>query len=255
VRLSVIGSSDAFNSGGRGNSCYWLEELNHSNMMVDLGPTALKNLKSMGRDHTALEIICFTHLHGDHIGGFPFWMLDSTYNQIRSSEIHIIGPVGVETRLMDLLRICFGDVADGPAPFDIRFTELRPGEKVSVGGWTIKGFEADHMDRPEQPLCLRVESSLGPSVAFSGDTQYCDGLFEAARNADVLVCECSAMRPPAGRHCTWEEWINYFPRLETKRLILTHLNEEMRANTHQLKVPPPCDLELEFADDGLVFDI
>ena len=207
----------------------------------------------MNLDHRQIDCFCFTHLHGDHIGGFPFLVLDSTYNQIRDRDIHIIGPVGVENRLMALLRNSFGDVADKPRPFRIVFTELLPDQEVEFENWSIRGFAADHMDPPERPLCLQIESPKGSAIAFSGDTQFCDGLFAAAKGVDMLVCECSAMRPPAGRHCTWEEWQDNFSKLNTNRLLLTHLNEEVRAQSSELKRPQ--NLELLFADDGLIFDL
>jgi ribonuclease BN (tRNA processing enzyme) len=230
-----------------------LSQADHPTMMVDFGPTALKKLNSLGHDHRDIEVICFTHLHGDHIGGFPFWVLDSTYNRVRTRRMRIVGPVGVEARLMQLLRVCFGDVADQARPFDLEFTELRPEEELQLDAWTIRGFAADHMDPPEVPLCLQIESSSSSSVSFSGDTQFCNGLFEAAKGADMLVCECSSMRPPAGKHCTWEEWTKNFHRLDCPRLVLTHLNEEMRASTATLKGPD--GLDLQFADDGMIFDI
>jgi len=221
--------------------------------MIDFGATALKNLKSQGHDHREIDIFCFTHLHGDHIGGFPYWLLDSTYNQVRDKALEIVGPVGVEARLMQLLRATFGDVADKPRPFELRFTELKPGETVKMNSWTIQGFAAEHMDPPDIPLCLRVENSSDRSVAFSGDTCMCDGLFDAADGVDLLVAECSAMAHPAGRHCTWEEWKENFGRLNTPRLLLTHLNQDVRDQSPGLKGPE--HLDLMFADDGLQIEL
>ena len=221
--------------------------------MVDFGATALKGLKDQGHDHREIDVFCFTHLHGDHIGGIPFWLLDSSYCLVRDRPIEIVGPVGVETRLRELLRVTYGDVADRDPPFEIRFSELKPGETIQVASWTIQGFAADHMEPPEQPLCIRIKSSDGGKVAFSGDTKICDGLFEAGKGVDLFVAECSAMQHPAGDHCTWEEWQENWHRLDTPHLMLTHLNQDMREQAPTLRGPDK--LELTFADDGMVIEI
>ena len=41
MKLTVLGSADAVNSGGRGNSCYLVESSGAKKLMVDFGPTAL----------------------------------------------------------------------------------------------------------------------------------------------------------------------------------------------------------------------
>ena len=69
MKLTVIGSADAFNSAGRGNSCYVLESADAGKVMIDFGPTALLGLRRQGIQPNELSGVVFTHLHGDHIGG------------------------------------------------------------------------------------------------------------------------------------------------------------------------------------------
>src|SRR5205085_6739140 len=106
--------------------------------------------------------------------------------------------------------------------------ELPPGSEATIAGLKVRGYAAAHMDPPDAPLCLRIAGTDGRTVAFSGDTEMCSGLFEAADGADLLIAECTAMRPPAGRHCTWEQWRVELGRIGAKRVMLSHLGKEVR---------------------------
>jgi hypothetical protein len=49
ARLTVVGSSDAFNAAGRCHSCYLLEGDGAGPLMIDFGATALYALRKIGR--------------------------------------------------------------------------------------------------------------------------------------------------------------------------------------------------------------
>lgn len=255
MQLTVIGSSDAFNSAGRAHSCYWLSGAGAGELMVDFGATALHALKRHGKDPRTLAGIAITHLHGDHVGGFPFLFIDGMFNQIRDSPLAILGPSGTTEKLETIYRVAYGDLADRPPPYGVTVRELLPGGEAELVGARVRGFAADHMDPPSQPLCLRISGAGGRTVAFSGDTAMCEGLFAAAAGADLLVAECTSMRQPAGRHCTWEEWLPAFPKIGARRILLTHLNDEVRARKDELRALAPPGVSVDFAEDGLVLEV
>ncbi len=223
--------------------------------MIDFGATALLGLRQLNRKPSEIRGFAFTHLHGDHVGGFPFLAIDGMFHDVRERLLDIVGPVGVETRLHQVLMAAYGDLATRDRPYDTRMRELFPGGKIEHVGATIHAFDADHMDPPEVPLCLRVESADGKSVAFSGDTAMCDGLKAAAAGADLLVAECSCLAHPCGRHCTWQEWREILPTLGAKRILFTHLGTAVRENVDRLLDEAPEGIDIAFADDGMVLDI
>lgn len=248
----MIGSADAFNSGGRAHSCYWLEDAGVAPLMVDFGATALARLKALEIDPRALGGVLVTHLHGDHIGGLPFLILDGLYNLFRTSPLALVGPVGLRARIGDLLASTYGDATLLDA-FPHTIQEILPGESASLFGVVVEAFAALHMDPPERPLCLRVTGGDGKKVAFSGDTEICDGLFAAAAGTDLLIAECTRLEPPAGRHITWQEWQASFERVTAKKLVLSHLDDGVRARIPELLRQAPRHLDLEFAEDGQLF--
>src|SRR5438132_13048327 len=98
MRLTIVGSADAFNAVGRSHSCYLLEGAERP-LMVDFGATALSALRRLGREPTDLGGLALTHLHGDHIGGFPFLFIDGMYNARRSEALEVVGPTLARERL------------------------------------------------------------------------------------------------------------------------------------------------------------
>ncbi len=255
VRLTVIGSGDAFNTLGRGHACYLLEGEGFGPLMVDFGATALGALRRFGREPSEIRGIAVTHLHGDHMGGFPYLIIDGMFNTLRTDPLAVVGPVGTAARIDEALRVSYGDVVERDRPFELACIEVAPRQQASLTGTTVQAFAAEHMDPPEQPLCLRITLPGGKILSFTGDTAMCDGLFEAAEGADLLVADCSAPAPPCGRHCSWKEWLEALPRLGSRRILFTHLNREMRQQCDALLADGPPGFDLAFADDGLIVTV
>jgi ribonuclease BN (tRNA processing enzyme) len=253
MRLLVVGSGDAFNSSGRNHSCYWLEDAGRAPFMVDFGATALAGLKRLGRDPRRLAGVALTHLHGDHTGGMPFLFLDGMYSLVRNDPLELLGPFGFKERIDEVYHAAYSELVDRPKPYRVSCRTLLPGEEAELLGAQVRGFAAEHMDPPDRPLCLRIQGQDGKVVAFSGDTTMCEGLVQAARGADLLIAECTALRPPAGRHCTWEDWLQAFPRFDARRIVLSHLGHDVRAELPALRRAAPPNVD--FADDGLLLEI
>src|SRR5207237_484702 len=69
MRLTIVGCGDAFGSGGRANTCFWIEA-KASTIALDFGATSLVALKRMSLDPNRLDGIMLSHLHG-HPSGAP----------------------------------------------------------------------------------------------------------------------------------------------------------------------------------------
>ncbi|MGE0711857.1 MAG: MBL fold metallo-hydrolase [Planctomycetota bacterium] len=258
MRLTVLGSANASNAGGRRHSCYWLEgALAEGALLLDCGGTALAGIKELGLDPRRARVLALTHLHGDHVGGFPTLVIDALYDLRRAAPLLVVGPLGAQARLEALLELSYPGLATKrPWPFELSWVELAPGASWEGLGARVEAFAADHQDPPERPLCLRVRGASGRAVAFSGDTRLCEGLFQAAAGADLLVAECSALAPPCGAHSSWEEWRGAAARLGDTRLLLTHLGEDVRAGIPALLAEGlPGVATLGFAEDGLALEV
>jgi ribonuclease BN (tRNA processing enzyme) len=257
MKLHVIGSSDAFNGGGRCNASYLVHGDGLPTVAVDFGTTTLLGLRRAGVSTLALDAVFITHLHGDHFGGLPFLILDAMYHDRRTRPLTLVGPIGFRARLGALFEALYRDIWLRERPFETTVIELAPGDTYALGALSVEAFAASHMDPPDVPLCFRMTATAADGtqriLAFSGDTEPCDGLVAATRGADLLVAECSGMAPPCGRHITWEDWRDLFGVLVrdagVRRIVLSHLGRDVRAAAAELLAAIPEGVSVIFADD------
>ena len=240
MKITALGSADAFCAGGRGHTC-WLIDDALGACAVDFGATALAALKRLGRDPAELQAVHFTHLHGDHIGGWPFLLVDAVYRLRRTAPLTVTGPPGTRDRLQALWAACFERAAARPLPFPLEVRELRPGDAALICGRSVRAFEAQHMTPPDLALSLRIGE-----LAFTGDTgRIAAGLCDGAK---LLFAECTELHAggPQGRHLSWEQLRSALPKVP--RIVLAHLGAEARSGI-------PRDAAVHVCDDLDAFEL
>jgi len=255
MKLTVVGSADAFNSSGRAHSCYLLRSDNAGTLMVDFGATALMRLNQLGVSPTELDGLVFTHMHGDHIGGFPFLLIDALYNHPRRRALPVLGPPLTAASLTRLIDACYPGHHSHLPDVPVEISEFGPGETRSFLGYRIEAFAAAHMEAPHRALCLRITDAAGTSIAFSGDTRPCAGLREAASGSALLVAECTRLAPPVGDHTTWQDWQRELQTIGARSVLLTHLGEDVRGALPSLQTAAASGVPFRFAEDGLELEV
>ena len=93
MRLHILGCGDAFGSGGRNQSGYLIEAAERL-FLLDCGPTTLPAMKRAAIEPRRLDAILLSHLHGDHFGGVPFFLIEYLYHKPPHSPLTIAGPPG-----------------------------------------------------------------------------------------------------------------------------------------------------------------
>jgi ribonuclease BN (tRNA processing enzyme) len=247
MQLTVIGSSDAFGSGGRLQTCFHVAHTGGA-FLIDCGATALIGLAREGINPNDVDIIFITHLHGDHFGGLVWWLIHAVHIGKRTRPLVVTGPAGIEERFTAAAEALFPGSSRTPRSFDLTFRTYREREAMEEGGVTVVPFEVSHPSGAP-PYALRFEVD-GKTVTFSGDTEWVESLPEAARGADLLITECFAFENEARYHLNWRTIEANLPRIAARHVLLTHMGPDMLANQHEITQPG-----VQTAYDGLKLEL
>lgn len=245
MRLTFVGSGDAFGSGGRFNTCFHVET-NRTQFLIDCGASSLIALKRTKINRNAIETIFITHFHGDHFGGIPYFMLDAQFFSKRTSPLTIFGPAGLEKWFKRAMEITFPGSSDAKRKFDVRLMEARPGETSTVNGVTYHCTRVRHGPGEGPFLAYRFMLD-GKSVAYTGDTEWVDALVEIGNGADLLIAEAYFFEKLVPFHLDFKTLESKLAQIAPKRLILTHMSKEMLGRV--------SDQPYETAEDGMVIDL
>ncbi len=186
VQVQFLGSGDAFGSGGRLQSCILVSHPG-GRFLVDCGATAMVSLKRFAVDPNSIDGIFLTHLHGDHFGGLPFFILDAQLVSRRTAPLLVAGPPGLSKRLPGAMDAFFPGSSGANRKFEIELREMEPRVPFPAGSVRVTPFIGLHPSG-DNAYSLRFEVG-GKVIACSGDTEWTDALAEAARGADLLIAE------------------------------------------------------------------
>lgn len=197
-----------------------------SNLLIDCGEGTQIAIKEKGWSFKPIDVICFTHYHGDHISGLPGLLL-TMGNADRRDPLTMIGPKGLE-RVVNALRVIAPEL-----PFEIKFMEIEGAEQVfQLNGYRLRAFRVNHnvlcygytleIDRAgkfsveravEQGIpkqywkylqkgeCIEADQKvytpdmvLGPKrrgikLTYCTDTRPTDSIREHAKGSDLFICE------------------------------------------------------------------
>ena len=243
VRIQFLGSGDAFGSGGRFQTCFHLSGPSEP-ILIDCGASSLIALKRAGLDPSEIGCVLLTHLHGDHFGGLPFLILDGQFSR-RTRPLLIGGPPGVRDRVEAAMEVFFPGSSKVERRFAVEFVDFRERVPALVGRATVTPFIVKHASGAPA-YALRVEYG-GKVITYLGDTEWTESLIEAARGADLFVCEAYFFEKKIKYHLDYQTLRENFQRLDCRRVVLTHMNADMLSRRGEA--------DFEFADDGLVITL
>ena len=208
----------------------WLTALmvryNGSSLLIDCGEGTQIALREKGWSFKPIDVICFTHYHGDHISGLPGLLL-TMGNAERTEPLTLIGPKGLE-RVVNSLRVIAPEL-----PFLIQYVEIQGNEQeFAINGYRLRAFKVNHsvlcygytleLDRcgkfdaqraKDQEIPLKLWSRLqkgetieedgriytpdmvlgpqrkGLKLTYTTDTRPTESIVRNAEGSDLFICE------------------------------------------------------------------
>lgn len=240
LKVKFLGSGDAFGHGGRLQPCILLER-GGRRVLLDCGASAMISLQRYGVEPNSIEGVLISHLHGDHFGGLPFFILDAQLHSKRTEPLFLAGPAGLASRLEQAMEVNFPGSSRVERKFATEVTELESG---LASDWCGLGLRAEEGLHPSgaPALALRVEAE-GKSLAYTGDTQWVEELSPLLAGADLLIAEAYFYDRPVKFHLSCRDVLARREELRPGRLVFTHMSQDMLAHVDELPG--------ETAEDGL----
>ncbi len=244
MQVRFVGCGDAFGSGGRFNTCFHVTG-EHVNFLIDCGASSLPALKRLGILRDEIDLILITHFHGDHFAGLPFLLLDAQFSR-RTRPLVIAGPETIETRLAQVMEALFEHSSRTRQRFELSVVALKPGETQAFGAVKVTPYPVVHGESGGPFLAYRVEAE-GRVIAYSADTEWTETLIPAARDADLFIAEAYYYDKVVKNHLSLKTLEAHLPKIKPKRLILTHMSDDMLGRLDTL--------EHTAASDGMIVEL
>ena len=239
IDFTFLGCGDAFGSGGRFNTCFHVKAPS-ATFLIDCGASSMIAIRKHDVDPNAIDAVLITHLHGDHFGGLPFFILDAQLGSRRTRPLTIAGPPGLRDRLFQAMEVFFPGSSGIRQKFDLDIVEFAD-QPATLGAPAVMPHLVRH-PCGAPPLALRVEVD-GKSLCYTGDTEWVDAIVEAAKGVDLFVCEGYFDDKPVRFHLNWQTVKRHLPEIGARRVVITHMSPEMLSRVGSLGI--------EAAEDGL----
>ena len=240
------------------------------NLVFDAGRGASIRMAQSGISPGQISALFVTHLHSDHINGFPdLWMAGyRPHPEGRTGPLKIFGPMGTK-QLGDNVMSAFQADSDlrgrgGRIPENAEKIETleigNDGVVFDEAGVRVTAFRVSHV---ESSFGYRVDYN-GKSVLMSGDTSFDRNLIAHGQGVDLLVHQVR-MRPPGadnGIHTSPEDAGRVFAQTGTKAAVYSHIilgpgnrSDEEKILELEARTRANYDGPLFVGEDLLRFDI
>ena len=245
LRVTLLGTGSPSPSLVRHHPAAIVHWGDHGSALVDAGDSVVGQLLAAGEALRGVDRVMFTHLHWDHILGYPAFVWGSW--TVGRTRLDVTGPTGTQDMHRRLVEGFYREQAEWAIDLgydrhgwdDTVVRDVEAGWSTEVDGCRIEAGSVVHP--PMASLAWRF-TFAGRSLVVSGDTARCDELVAFARDADVLVVDACASPPPSDApakrrtiverlhefHASPQDCIDMAAAARVATVVLTHHLPEAR---------------------------
>lgn len=274
IKVTLLGTGSVAPVMNRFGTSTLVEAGGHG-YLFDAGRGALLRLTQAGVRWQDVDGVFLTHLHSDHIVGFPDLLLTGwLVNPGRNRPLRVWGPKGTENMISHLGSAFESDIryrkADDRASAEgivVQAKDVTEGVVLRDGDVTITAFDVDHTS--DMPAFGYRIDYRGRSVVLSGDTRVSENLIRHASGVDLLVHEVAVRStferagvPSVGvnavmsHHVSPQQAGEIFARTKPKLAVYSHVG--LSSATEQDVIPPTREKysgRVELGEDLMVIEI
>jgi ribonuclease BN (tRNA processing enzyme) len=264
MRIMVLGKSPAWQDAGGACSGYLIEEAG-TTVLLDCGNGVFGKLREQV-DYTDVDAVVISHLHADHfidLVPYSYALLLTPRQQPVPVAGHpgtddparprLVAPPGSLQTFRNVVG-SWGDEQLIEQAFELE--EYDTDSTVEIGPLTATFAEVPHFVRTH--AVNLVSSETGGRFTFGADCRPCEELIEVARDTDLLFVEATLPRPErtgVRGHLTPSEAGDHARRAGAKRVVLTHISDELDAEWAREEGAAAYGGAVEVARAGDVFEV
>jgi ribonuclease BN (tRNA processing enzyme) len=263
LRITVLGKSPSWQDAGGACSGY-LIEAGETRVLLDCGNGVFAKLREH-IDYTEVDGVIISHLHADHfldLVPFSYALIYAPKQQ--PVPVHtwegtddparprlVVPPNATET----FRRVVGAWGNDDLIESAFRIEEYESGDEVEIGEIRASFHPVPHFI---DTFAVRMSANESGTLAYSADTRPGEEIVDVARDADLLLVEATLPRPERTGlrgHLTPEEAGEHAKRAGAKRVVITHVSDELGEDWARKEAERGFGGPVEVAREGATYDV
>jgi ribonuclease BN (tRNA processing enzyme) len=231
LELLFLGTGNAFAMGGRRQSCYLIQTEN-TKILLDAGPCLLQAIRENNIEPKEIDYIILSHLHPDHIGGLPYFLLDDKWITKREKPVIIYAPKSGRDAIFNIVSLFYSKEECEHFNNVFEFRSFEIGDQIELDEFKIEGLEAIHSAEPK----MMIIDIKGYTIGYSGDTAFHKQSYDKLLNCDIMIHEVSSWNLNIPNHVNFQELLENTPS-NANPIYVSHIDNSVLSNKNQIKLP------------------
>jgi ribonuclease BN (tRNA processing enzyme) len=264
MRLTVLGKSPSWQDADGACSGYLVQE-GDTTVLIDCGNGVFAKMRKFV-DYVDVDAVVLSHLHADHfLDLVPFSYALTYAPRQQPVPVHIwpgtdspahprlIAPPGARETFRRVVG-AWGNEDLVENAFELE--EYEESSKPEVGPLRFEFHRVPHF---VETFAIAVTSSGSPGrIIYGADCKPTEALVEFAKGADLLLAEGTLPRPERSGergHLTPEEAGEHGKAAGVKRLVITHVSDELGEDWALEHARTGFGGDVEIAREGATYDL
>jgi ribonuclease BN (tRNA processing enzyme) len=259
----VLGKSPSWQDAGGACSGYLIED-GETSVLLDCGNGVFGKLRER-IDYVDLDGVILSHLHADHfLDLIPYSYALIYAPKQQPVPVHtwpgtdsparprLIAPPGA-TEVFRRVVGAWGNDDLIESAFAIE--EYKPEDSVEIGGIEASFHPVPHFI---DTYAVNITAGGKGKLTYGADTRPGEEIVEIARDADLLLIEATLPRPERTGlrgHLTPEEAGEHARRAGAKRVVITHISDELGDEWAREQAERGFGGPVEVASEGATYEV